>query len=566
MIFIVLSLVVPTTATSFLQQVDTQAEVEASLMAEFAGTFRPGAKQDNILQHEAALRPMYSVVPQEADGTLQHTVVRYVLHRFFAQRGWFIRGLEPGTGAQSGISGNHPQGLQEWVPTFLQNFLDKIGGRGIGLRELAILAATLEDLVHKETLGRLEKAFHALELHHSAELNQEQIQEVLEVFMMLYQEDGPNLDTSSPAAVRKEHIWFTQNVEDWTGVQKWMLGVQQKVHPTKATLDFNALSAVAEEIGATYGTYNKKTCGTLKAALLNIESQKAGRVRLSDFYEVGRTGTFGFSEKVDYLRVLGALDETDPNQLHVIVPNYVSSRPNCLAASELYAICCSNECEDLMTKLESSIAAETALPGQIIHLVSDLSTETVVAPRKLSPTLVRRLESIAQSNSGQVPLHGRLFAQWMHHAFPRECPFPHQGGSTNPQTPDEWMQASGHATSKATEEEMNAHVGRDTEAKPKGAEAREHHHLEQHDLQWSESEELLLPLGGSTRSKPRSFLHTFAVFVVLCSMASGVVWASKSPVLLDSLLHGLGFDGKKPSLNMGLPMYDDLANHAGKMA
>jgi len=343
--------------------------------------------------------------------------------------------------------------------------------------------------------------------------------------------------------------------------------VQQKVHPSTVTLDFNAMGSIVEEIGATYGTYNKKECDTLKAELVDVESQKAGRVRLADFYEKGRSSTFDLSEKVDYLRVLGALDETDPNQLHVIIPNYVGARPNCMVTSKFYAICCSNECEDLMVELENSIASEVALPEQIIQLVSVLSSDTISTPRKLSPTLVRRLHSIAEGNEGKVPLQGRLFAQWMHHAFPRECPFPHQDGSTNPQTPDEWMQDSGHATSKASEEEMKAHVGRDTDEKPKGSEARQHHHFEEHELPWSESEKLLVP---STRTKRWSALRTMAAFILLGSLASGVAWASKNPALGSN--HGLlqcllsGVVNPKLSQNVRLPMYVDWHEHAGKMA
>jgi len=348
MILIPLALVVPTTAESFLRPVDTQAEVEASLLAEFAGTFRPGATKDNILEHEAALRPMYTAVPQEADGTLQPAVVRYVLHRFFAQRGWFILGLEPGTDAKyvhvNSSSGEESlQALQQWVPSFMQKFLEKmVGGRGISLRELAVLAATLEDLIHKESLSRLEKAYHALDLPVSAQLNQEQISEVLKVFIMIYMKDDA-FSASTPAAVLHEHNKFTQDLKDWAELQQWMRGVQHKVHPTALTLDFHAMSSIAEEMGATYGTYNKQECGMLKAELIGFESQKAGRVRLADFYEKGRSSTFEFSEKVDYLRVLGALDETDPNQLHVIIPNYVGARPNCMVTSKFYAICCSNE-------------------------------------------------------------------------------------------------------------------------------------------------------------------------------------------------------------------------------
>jgi len=42
-----------------------------------------------------------------------------------------------------------------------------------------------------------------------------------------------------------------------------------------------------------------------------------------------------------------------------------------------------------------------------------------------------QLREIAKASpGGMVPLHGRLFAQWLHYAFPRECPFPHKAGET----------------------------------------------------------------------------------------------------------------------------------------
>ena len=41
-------------------------------------------------------------------------------------------------------------------------------------------------------------------------------------------------------------------------------------------------------------------------------------------------GTAGKTAMIEYLKVLGAIDESDPKNLHVIVPNYLASRPNCL--------------------------------------------------------------------------------------------------------------------------------------------------------------------------------------------------------------------------------------------
>jgi hypothetical protein len=45
---------------------------------------------------------------------------------------------------------------------------------------------------------------------------------------------------------------------------------------------------------------------------------------------------------------------------------------------------------------------------------------------------LERLDEVAAHHGGLVPLHGRLFAQWMHYAYPRECPYPHVSGTTSP--------------------------------------------------------------------------------------------------------------------------------------
>ena len=92
-----------------------------------------------------------------------------------------------------------------------------------------------------------------------------------------------------------------------------------------------------------------------------------------------------------------------------------------------------------MSHLENEIDVPEAESNRIAALVANLPISTMEAPRTLSPTLLGRLEDAAAHHGGTVQLHGRLFGQWMHHAFPRECPFLHVAGVTNPQTPDEWM-------------------------------------------------------------------------------------------------------------------------------
>jgi hypothetical protein len=163
-------------------------------------------------------------------------------------------------------------------------------------------------------------------------------------------------------------------------------------------------------------------------------------------------GSWQFQESKDYLRQLGALDESDAQNPHVIIANYVSSPSNCIASSSFYSVCCMDECEGLLGHLEQQIAAPEATSEQIGRLVAKMSSSSVAAPRTLSKTLLSRLEAIDAQHGGKVPLHGRLFAQFMHNAFPRECPYPHVAGTTNPQTPDEWLEKTGAETTASLEE------------------------------------------------------------------------------------------------------------------
>merc|ERR550532_3810845 len=92
-----------------------------------------------------------------------------------------------------------------------------------------------------------------------------------------------------------------------------------------------------------------------------------------------------------------------------------------------------------MKHLESKIAAPTVDPELILALVKNLPSSTIDAPRDLPSLLQERLRQVAAINGGRVNLQGRLFAQWMHHAYPRECPFPRVSGSTNPLSQEDWL-------------------------------------------------------------------------------------------------------------------------------
>merc|ERR1719198_1148764 len=128
----------------------TEEEAKEVLMKELKGNFRPGASKDRVPELEAALGSMWKSVPKTEDGLLEHSAVRYVLHRLLMdQHGWFIRGLEPTSDSADELVYSS---LREWVPSYFQNILEHLSGSpGMDLHQLAVLAATLEDLVHRES-------------------------------------------------------------------------------------------------------------------------------------------------------------------------------------------------------------------------------------------------------------------------------------------------------------------------------------------------------------------------------------------------------------------------------
>merc|ERR1719506_913034 len=90
------------------------------------------------------------------------------------------------------------------------------------------------------------------------------------------------------------------------------------------------------------------------------DTRGTGRVSLAKFYSGGYNGEGMSHESVAYLRQLGALDESDPRRLRVIIPNYISGPNNCAAASSLHTVCCISECDAILAEVEREIAAPVA--------------------------------------------------------------------------------------------------------------------------------------------------------------------------------------------------------------
>lgn len=513
----------------------SEEALKAAFVEEIESQYGSVTHRGRLARLEAALSPMFKALPKNEFGKLGHTTVRYALHRIFVQRhGWYIKGLDP---AGQHFNTSSPAGvLKTHVTTYVQELFEKrLGAEGFSLHDTAVLAATLEHLIHNEAEGRLSKAFAATDLSQVDQLNRSQAEKVLDSYMKFYL-------LSDMLAQKLPDEEMSEVFPGWKETQTFTRDVLKEIARTDSALDFAKMTQVVEEIGERFGQFQDGECKQMKTKLIALGDQGIGRVPLPDFYRSSLNGTtFEFQESPAYLKELGVLDDNE----NVIVPNYVGSHTNCIASSNLYSVCCIDECEQLMGTIEREIAAPEASPSAIISLVSGMSSSTVDAPRNMPTKLVNRLDEAAQSHAGTVQLHGRLFGQWMHHAFPRECPFPHVSGSINPVTPDEWLDSKGN-DGYATREEM-LHYTRKAVQKQTVEDLHEH---------WIEHEELLVPVMRRNRG---SSSWTMASLVML--FAGVVVMSMKSMAPIDVLRTGISsLQGVDTDKNQALPVFNAKAH------
>jgi len=269
------------------------------------------------------------------------------------------------------------------------------------------------------------------------------------------------------------------------------------------------VSRIVTRIGDKYGRWQHHECDDLKRKLLTIEDDGTGRVSLSKFYDSAVShGQWQFTESLDYLRMMGALDESNPSNPRVIVANYILAPSNCVASSSYYSVCCLAECEDLVDHLEREIQAPAATPAHIGALVAAMPASSVPGYHTIPASLLGRLDEIAAGNAGMIPLHGRLFAQWMHHVYPRECPYPHMSGTTKPLRADDFEQQTGLKTTASIEEmEKSIEVSAGGEG---GGE-----------IPWSDEDELYVERPASPKRSSVWAIVRFFVFLVPAISTAG---------------------------------------------
>eukprot|EP00927_Polykrikos_kofoidii_P063206 TRINITY_DN5801_c0_g2_i1.p1 TRINITY_DN5801_c0_g2~~TRINITY_DN5801_c0_g2_i1.p1 ORF type:complete len:678 (-),score=107.75 TRINITY_DN5801_c0_g2_i1:31-1986(-) len=432
------------------------SEIQQQLVARVHAALATGGDSD-IARHvghvKDVLRSSYRSLPKNAHGRIDSSWLLHALRRHFANTlGWHISILDGTHTAGESVEGERPAYLD-----VMQELLrERPGQHGFDLTAMGVIATIMKHLVIGDTLSTLPHAYKARQHATDAILSAKQAKEVLALHLASHIR-AYNISSWKPNQVAHFEKMVHTTYPNWRHVMQNLIEEQERLFPVHQELTFAQVARVAEEVSIRFAHWQNDDCDNTRSHLQELESGVRGRVRLGDFYDAALTkGLYQFTETLDYLRESGALDESDKLDPEVITPNYVNGRSNCVARTKYYSVCCMNVCESIFGELEQYLSKPTASTDEIILAVESTGRlHDSGNSLDLSDVLRRRLAEVSAAHGGVVIIHGRLFAQWMHLAFPRECAFPHKSGTVYAKSIEQWEKDTKRRSAASKEEMQN---------------------------------------------------------------------------------------------------------------
>jgi hypothetical protein len=194
--------------------------------------------------------------------------------------------------------------LQDGVPDQIQRlFESRLGSKGLDSHEIAVMAATLENLAHAESMERLRLAHEAIapqgEMGNLL-LDSEMADSILDIYMAAY---VMGMDMSMLKVKGKMALELAEaSYPGFEDVKKFVREVRKETSRTDdATVSFMDLSHIASRIGDKYGRWQHFECDDLKRKLFSLEDDGTGRVSLTKFYRGAvDDGHWQFSETPEF--------------------------------------------------------------------------------------------------------------------------------------------------------------------------------------------------------------------------------------------------------------------------
>jgi len=394
---------------------------------------------DNI---EKSMWPTFQALPKTSQGHLSPQAAQYLLHTYFAkEHGWMIQGLGA-RGMQVGdlSKANQISILAQNAPQLVTAMvLASSRHQDLDFTDVVATIATLETLILHQSMHVLDEAYRRLRYQPKETLDEGALIKVVSAYFFMFNDEklmevneewidmldvalagqGSHANLAGMAMdLTKNHIYEQSSSLNPFGDNTHKLSQNNGMYSYEVASDI-VMRGIQE-----FGKWQNLQCNDMMRQLRSLDKQQSGRVPLGLFYQDHDHHTFRFNEPAAYLREVGAIDDTDPNLPKVLVANYIAGPSNCMSKKDYFSICCISECEHLMSHIEGEVQAPNAAPEHLLRIVGNLSSSSIEAPRELSVSLREKLWQVSEQHTGVVPIHSRLFAQWMHFAFPTDCPYP----------------------------------------------------------------------------------------------------------------------------------------------
>jgi len=447
-----------------VQPLDPYAQLRSALHASLG--VGHGVGEEHAQKLQAKLTSTWKSLPKNKHGNIDHRSLCYIVHRYFLQTySIAISGLESGP---SNSSRDEIKLLSDYAPNYVRSQLEGDAALdGFTIEDIVAMVMMIEHLISDSGRELLEGLFSKVD----GDVSLDELMKIMERYLAHWMLSA---DGASIRALERKPELINKTFENWGDLAKLARGSTRSyvhlslmatgsatgpaqapaVNPLKQSFSVEDAVAVAGDMTTSFGSYWSSECLAVKESLKKLDTGSTGRVKLAKFHSAALDGEWRFSESKEYLRALGALDESSSwHGPQLIIPNYLQSVSNCIVTMPHYRVCCSNECEGYMDALEAAVGAPTAAPEELLRLVGEIAIVEADDGATFPASLRSQLFSIAAQHGGSVPLHGRLFAQWLHYAFPHECPFPHLGYVTETRSPLEYGRKS-----MATRQEMISHA------------------------------------------------------------------------------------------------------------
>jgi len=255
----------------------SEDDIRTSLLEEVEATMGAGTAKNRFSEIKAMLDPIFAALPKNHYGHLNHAAVGYALHRLFVLRhGWHISGLDAKAGHRNSSEPSSPAGiLSGQVPAYIEDmFEQRLAGKGFGLNEVAVLASTIEHLIHDEAVSRLGNAYNVHSLPVVSPVSNEDATEVLDTYMLSYilGENIKNLTWRLDQRLKeKMSVIFLA----WPETQNFVREIQHNVTKDAEEVGFGALARIVSLVGERFGSFQDLECRQLKDKLVKMEYREA---------------------------------------------------------------------------------------------------------------------------------------------------------------------------------------------------------------------------------------------------------------------------------------------------